>query len=738
MSRPTKLTKQYSHPANFGFCDLTGCEVISPPEWNVIEPNFACGVGYIKNRVIFSLPWGRGSETGMLKYVEILQNIFENHLDHGEKVIIIDDFSQYSGVSQKARKIYITSLKECPHIAGLVCYNLSKYFRFNLGIGRRLHLVPYPIEFRDNYEQSIKCASKILKKPIGNIDASLQLDSLDTQSLTGNEFPLIRDVSADTMHAEYRRVSEDTILVNCKGEFTKKGIDGVFSQRHKHITNSDKPQMKYLIVNQGKQELSLDLIAYYAKIISQNPSDKSIKLGVLIGEHVFANTTERYLNMLVPFSVVEAHDIEEAITIINCHKNNSATPINLDLPEPENIKTKADLTDTLIYILSNTRWQIPGIFKIAEKYPPEHELRVLLDALDTIKTDVDITMREQQSRMTELAKASGVIKSSEERYRALFDFASDGILVVDEKGIITDCNTAATTLFDTTRDELVNQQAFSFVPFIEVFIKKDSPKENNNVTDIKTTAIRKQDEKFPISISLRRIKIKSKTHVIVYIHDNSENIEVQQAILDTASRITRRIGSDLHDSLGQKLVGASYLVQAILKNFDNQKPALRPKLETLLDVVQSSISETRALSHGLNPAEHTGGGFLVGLARFIEKSHEMYMLECDVHITLCEEDIPPDTGNHLYYILQESINNAIKHGKATRVKLTLDKIDQATGRMIVEDNGAGLKNGEAFSSSGIGLKLMRYRMDMINGTFASESPPGKGLKLTYTFPISTS
>jgi len=738
MNCPHKLTDAYPHPANLGVCDFTGCKVISPKEWQVVEDKYACGIGYIKNSVIFSLPWGRGSESGMLKYVENMKTIFDYHVDHGKQIVIVDDFSDYSGISQKARKIYIQGLKTCPQIAGLVCYNLSAYFRFNLGIGRRLHIAPYPIEFRDNYKESIICASQILNRPIGKIDAQnlTRNTAQKTKAFRNDQFPLFGQISADTMHTEYRIVSEDTVLAVCSGVVTLLGIEETVAYRKKLMNAEPATQkLRYLMVEvNGLKEMPTDILAGYTKDLSDPNTSFNISLAILIGNQVFTNATEQFIKTRIPFSVIEAPSLDEALTSIECHRANSATPLDLNLPRLEEIQTKTELTETLVHILSNTRWQIPGTFKIAERYPPENELRILLDAFDTIKTDVDMTMAQQQHRLTELARASDEIKANEEQFRALFNLAADGILVINEKGTITDCNHAATVIFESTYDELMHKNASTFLPEIHLYLK-DHNNGDNSINNKQTTAKRNQNDSFPAHISLRQIYIKQHPHTIAYIQDSSESVAVQQAILDTASRITRRIGSDLHDSLGQKLVGASYLAQAIIKSFDGKSPELKQKLTALLGVINSSVSETRALSHGLNPAEQSGGGLIAGISRFMYKSRKTYSIECDINIDLPEEDISHDTATHLYYILQESVNNAVRHGKASLITLNLKKADKTTGILTIEDNGTGFTKPVGAASSGIGMKLMRYRMDLIGGKFEYTSKPGKGVKLSYSFPL---
>ena len=472
MAYPIKLSKDYPHPANLGFCKLTGCKVTSPPEWRVVEPDYACGVGLMNQQIIFSLPWGRGSETGIRAYLKIMNEIFDNHLGPADGVVIIDDFSLYHGISQRGRKAYIDGLKNRPEVKGLVCYNLSPYFRFNLGIGRRLHIVPYPIEFVANYEEAILCAARILKAPIGRVDPTKPIPTAVLEPLPATRFPLLGQHAAGGMRVDYRKVEDDVTLLQVRGSATSEGVDAVIQNQ---VTNLRPTwgitQLEYVIVEiEDMGSFPMEAIGHYAKRLAVDPIHTETRLIVLVGDEAFTTASNRFTRMHIPIQVVEAKTLDEAMTIIECHREGSAVPIDLDLPAPDEITNQKTLCTALIDVLSHTRWDIEGTFKVAELYPPEHELRLLLDALDTIKTDVDMMLADQRRQLADLASAADAIEESEQQFRALFDVAADGILVIDEAGAIIDSNPAAAAMFRSSADGLNGSQALEFLPAIESFM----------------------------------------------------------------------------------------------------------------------------------------------------------------------------------------------------------------------------------------------------------------------------
>ena len=738
MEYPEKLTSAYPHPATQGYCDFTGCKVLSPRNWHVVEKDYAVGVGLMDGCVVFSLPWGRGSESGMIQYVRIMHDIFDRHLGPKRRAVIIDDFALYTGISQRARKVYIEGLKQRPEIAGLVCYNLSTYFKFNLGIGRRLHIVPYPIEFRDTYEEAIVCAAKILGTPIGQVDPTKSPFAPTPEIASAKQpYPLLGAYASDGMEVEYRRVAVDALLLHCRGDASRAAINEIVLRRRRDLTPTlSASQLDYVIVDiEDMSRFPLDTIAHYARLITEERFALRTKLVVLVGDQAFTNASERFTRMRIPVQVVEAKTLSEATSIIDYHREGAAVPVDLDLPIPEDITSERQLTDTLVQILSRTRWDIPGAFKIAERFPPGHDLRVLQDALDTIKMDVDMMLGDQRRQLAQLAQASDVIEESEQQFRALFDVAADGILVINSHGVIVDSNPSAIMMFQTSQEGLVGESVLTFLPAIESYLGEGYSKLGSGIDDVQVTARRKQGKTFPARVSLRRIEMVTGQHVIAYVRDSSESIAVQQAILDTTFDVTRSIGGDLHDSLGQKLVGVYYATQALQKPVSDCCPELKEQLESIMSVLKNSIDETRALARGLNPAEQTAGGCLNGIQRFANEAENMYSIECLFHSDLDESEIPESTCIHLYHIVQESVNNAIRHGHASTVDIRISRQNGSMGCLTIVDDGGGFTEVHKGSTRGMGLRLMRHRTDLIGGEFEAASQPGKGVKLSCSFTL---
>jgi len=205
--------------------------------------------------------------------------------------------------------------------------------------------------------------------------------------------------------------------------------------------------------------------------------------------------------------------------------------------------------------------------------------------------------------------------------------------------------------------------------------------------------------------------------------DITPRIQLERQIIEAEDNERRRIGRDLHDSLGQQLTGISLMIKALQNNFDQGRmPQAREVADGLGELIKSAIKETRELSRGLVPEILRDEGFLVAL-KDLALYYERVM---GVEVQCRTEDLGSlDDGVdiQLYHIAQEALNNAVKHGEAA--KITVGFFQGTDGIVLqVRDNGKGFNHEEI--ERGLGLNNMRYRADIINGKLRVDSNQGEG------------
>jgi signal transduction histidine kinase len=209
-----------------------------------------------------------------------------------------------------------------------------------------------------------------------------------------------------------------------------------------------------------------------------------------------------------------------------------------------------------------------------------------------------------------------------------------------------------------------------------------------------------------------------------------ERARLESEMLDLSQREQERLGRDLHDSLGQKLTGAVYLSRALLGQLPDAAAEARDATEKINALLKEAVGQVRMIARGLAPIQLGEDGLPDALRRLAADSASVFGLSCSYE---GGPSFPLNStaAHHLYHIAQESVHNAIRHGLATRIILRLRR-DGPLAELQVEDNGRGLA-ATAPSSGGMGLRIMRYRADLIGGRLELLSQPGGGTIVSCRF-----
>ncbi len=210
----------------------------------------------------------------------------------------------------------------------------------------------------------------------------------------------------------------------------------------------------------------------------------------------------------------------------------------------------------------------------------------------------------------------------------------------------------------------------------------------------------------------------------------TERLELERQILDTSEREQRKFGFDLHDGLGQQLTGLSMLSHALSEDLQGHAPALIKQALRLSSGLNATVTQARLLSHGLAPVPLEGDGLMRGLAELAANARRLPGVKCRLH---CDPPVElPDVAvaTHLYRIAQEAVNNALKHGRASRVDITLTELP-GTVELCVKNNGRAMPREKAAHGS-LGLQTMRHRAEMIGARLTIQSGKTKGVQITCT------
>jgi two-component system CheB/CheR fusion protein len=215
--------------------------------------------------------------------------------------------------------------------------------------------------------------------------------------------------------------------------------------------------------------------------------------------------------------------------------------------------------------------------------------------------------------------------------------------------------------------------------------------------------------------------------------DITERKRLEKAILEISAEEQRRIGQDLHDGLGQQLTGIAFMSKVQERKLAEKGLTEAAEAARIVQLVNEAIHKTRELAHGLLPVISDAHGLMSALKRWAAEVEDLFNISCCLRVD--EPVLIHDTNmsTHLYRIAQEAVNNAIKHGQAKNIVISLSATHEyATLR--IENDGLGMPE-PSINGSGMGMQIMHYRARMIGGSLKVESGRARGISITCQFPL---
>ncbi len=210
----------------------------------------------------------------------------------------------------------------------------------------------------------------------------------------------------------------------------------------------------------------------------------------------------------------------------------------------------------------------------------------------------------------------------------------------------------------------------------------------------------------------------------------------EHKLLSIAEETQQRIGRELHDDLGQHLTGAAFMAQVLASKLEQTGVQVLGDAQRVTSMLNEAIVKTRNLAHGLYPEEIKTQGLPLMLEKLASHVESIYSIRCvfmgDANCRIDDHEV----AIHLFRITQESINNAVKHGQASHLTLNLH-CSAHTLKLEILDNGSGFNQLAQASSSGLGLRSMRYRADIIGASLdiAPRAQGGMRVAINMQFEI---
>lgn len=217
--------------------------------------------------------------------------------------------------------------------------------------------------------------------------------------------------------------------------------------------------------------------------------------------------------------------------------------------------------------------------------------------------------------------------------------------------------------------------------------------------------------------------------------ETEKQLTATEAILKGEEQERVRLAKDLHDGLGGMLSGIKFSFQNMKYNLV-LTPENAQAFERSIDMLDSSIKEMRRVAHNMMPEMLVKYGLNVALKEFCNEIDRSGVVRINYQsIGMPDGAIEQTTAVTVYRIIQELVNNAIKHAAASQVVVQL----QLSGQLLsatVEDNGKGFDTALLQSASGIGWSNIRNRVDFLKGKIDVNSAPDKGTSVLMEMALS--
>ncbi len=200
-----------------------------------------------------------------------------------------------------------------------------------------------------------------------------------------------------------------------------------------------------------------------------------------------------------------------------------------------------------------------------------------------------------------------------------------------------------------------------------------------------------------------------------------------EELTEVTARERRRIGQDLHDSLGQMLTGISLLSRSLANNLERNDSLGKIDALQVSELADEASNQIRQISRGLMPSDIVKRGFYESLRELARVTSSSCGLACKTEIdeSVAFNDVAVEM--HLYRIVQEAVNNAVRHADARQIEIVVSEVNGMQQVAVCDD---GVWKEPLDTIDGIGMKTMQYRASVIGGQLKVGSMGAGGTKVT--------
>lgn len=214
--------------------------------------------------------------------------------------------------------------------------------------------------------------------------------------------------------------------------------------------------------------------------------------------------------------------------------------------------------------------------------------------------------------------------------------------------------------------------------------------------------------------------------------EDEKKLMAARSVLVGQEKERERIARELHDGIGVLLSTASIHFSSVEDKADKETSEMLKKANKLL---KEAGHEVRQISHNMMPGVLAKFGLLEAIEDIFDEAEEAGELNVEVNIVCGDQRLPENMEIMIYRVIQEMLNNTLKHAKASKVSFNITRFDELI-QMVYSDNGIGFDEQELPHDKNLGLSGIRSRVEYLGGTIELKSEKGKGVSYFIDIPLS--
>lgn len=319
---------------------------------------------------------------------------------------------------------------------------------------------------------------------------------------------------------------------------------------------------------------------------------------------------------------------------------------------------------------------------------------------------VQLKFREMEEMINSLAK----------NYRTTFETTGTATILIEEDTTIAHANAEFESLSGYSKTELENTMSWTR------FIAEEDLEMMTEYHRLRREDPSKAPRNYTIRFIDRNHNIKdiymtvgmipqTKKSIASFL-DVTEQKRLENEILRISEEERRKIGNNLHDGLGPHLVGIKFMLNLLKQKLSRKFITEAGDIDEINYLLDQAITQTRMIVKGICPVDIDAEGLIFALIDLTSQIESLFGISCrlthDESITFSDNIV----ATQLYYIIQEAVNNAVKHSQAKNISIVFKK-KNGTISLSIDDDGIGIPNINTYIR-GMGINIMKYRARVIN------------------------